>query len=407
MGILLFTIAELSQIEKMISYNHIVLVLVLICCNFIDNINADNSKTETAQQRNGKVFSLFSIVSFPNDGCASQSVQGSKPRNGTCFTSTECNEKGGTVSGNCAAGFGVCCLFITSTSGASVSENCSYIQNPNFPNAYGVETAISFTVQKCSADICTLRLDFETFTTAGPTTTSDAAAAVDTFQVTTTPTSGLTIPAIAGENSGYHMYVEVGPDSGATATLAFTFGTSTIARTWEIKVTQLECSNTNRPYDSGCLQYFTGTTGRIESFNYEGSNSVFQHLHSQNYEICIRKNAGYSCIEYSVCDSVATGFSVSSGMGAAKSYSGSDCTLDWVEIVGATAQVKGNTIVNRFCGEVLGFASAGTVATTGPAQVVFDCIPPFTVSFVTDAAAAEIAGPAAQRGFCFEYNQIA
>ena len=47
--------------------------------------------------------------------------------------------------------FGVCCLFITSTSGASVSENCSYIQNPNFPNAYGVETAISFTVQKCSA----------------------------------------------------------------------------------------------------------------------------------------------------------------------------------------------------------------------------------------------------------------
>ena len=77
------------------------------------------------------------------------------------------------------------------------------------------------------------------------------------------------------------MYVEVGPDSGATATLAFTFGTSTIARTWEIKVTQLECSNTNRPYDSGFLQYFTGTTGRIESFNYEGSNSVFQHLHSQ------------------------------------------------------------------------------------------------------------------------------
>ena len=58
-------------------------------------------------------------------------------------------------------------------------------------------------------------------------------------------------------------------------------------------------------------------------------------------------------------------------MGAAKSYAGSDCTLDWVEIVGATAQVKGNTIVNRFCGEVLGFTSAGTVATTGAAQVVF------------------------------------
>ena len=50
--------------------------------------------------------------------------------------------------------FGVCCLFITSTSGATVSQNCSYIQNPNFPSAYASETAISFTVTKCSSGIC-------------------------------------------------------------------------------------------------------------------------------------------------------------------------------------------------------------------------------------------------------------
>ena len=77
------------------------------------------------------------------------------------------------------------------------------------------------------------------------------------------------------------MYVELGPDAGATATLAFTFGSSTLARTWEIKVTQLECSNTNRPYDTGCLQYFTGTSGRIETFNFAGSNSILQHLDLQ------------------------------------------------------------------------------------------------------------------------------
>ena len=28
----------------------------------------------------------------------------SKARNGTCFTSTECTDKGGSASGNCAAG---------------------------------------------------------------------------------------------------------------------------------------------------------------------------------------------------------------------------------------------------------------------------------------------------------------
>ena len=46
------------------------------------------------------VFSLFSIVTFPNAGCASQDAS----RNGTCYTSSECQNKGGTTSGNCAAG---------------------------------------------------------------------------------------------------------------------------------------------------------------------------------------------------------------------------------------------------------------------------------------------------------------
>jgi len=387
----------------MICCNHIAIVL-LLCSNLVNIIKADtNSKIETPQQRNGKVFSLFSIVSFPNDGCASQSVQGSKPRNGTCFTSTECNEKGGTVSGNCAAGFGVCCLFITSTSGASVSENCSYIQNPNFPNAYGVETAISFTVAKCSADICTLRLDFETFTTAGPTSTSDVTAAVDTFQVSTLPIQ-YTIPPIGGENSGYHIYVELGPDAGATATLAFTFGSSTLARTWEIKVTQLECSNTNRPYDTGCLQYFTGTSGRIESFNYAGSNSIKQHLVLQNYNICIRKNAGYRCIEYSVCES--TGFAVSSGVDGMKAKSGTSCSLDYVEIVGGSATCDSNVYNNRFCGEVLSFTFDSVVTLAAAPVIVCDCLAPFTVSFNTNAAGVDTDATTVQGGFCFEYKQV-
>ena len=88
------------------------------------------------------------------------------------------------------------------------------------------------------------------------------------------------------KNFGLHIlisvYVEVGKDASATATLDFSFGTSTIARSWEIKVTQLECSNPGRPYDSGCLQYFTGTTGRIESFNFPQTTAANQqHLHSQ------------------------------------------------------------------------------------------------------------------------------
>ena len=52
------------------------------------------------------VFSLFSVVTFKNSGCRSTSgTTGSGVnRNGTCYTRTECQNKGGTAGGSCAAG---------------------------------------------------------------------------------------------------------------------------------------------------------------------------------------------------------------------------------------------------------------------------------------------------------------
>ena len=50
-----------------------------------------------------------------------------------------------------------------------------------------------------------MRLDFETFTTTGPTATDDssAAAGLDSFTVAASP-SGYTAPPIAGMNQGQH-----------------------------------------------------------------------------------------------------------------------------------------------------------------------------------------------------------
>ena len=45
--------------------------------------------------------------------------------------------------------FGVCCTFIY-TAASTLSENNSYIQNPNYPSAYGSTSSLSFTVSKCS-----------------------------------------------------------------------------------------------------------------------------------------------------------------------------------------------------------------------------------------------------------------
>jgi hypothetical protein len=53
--------------------------------------------------------------------------------------------------------FGVCCLFTTSTAGATVSENCTYVQNPNFPSPYMETSAVSYTVNKVSGNVALRR----------------------------------------------------------------------------------------------------------------------------------------------------------------------------------------------------------------------------------------------------------
>ena len=49
-------------------------------------------------------LNVFSVIKFPNDVCTGQNGL-----NGTCYTTEECTAKGGSSSGTCASGFGVCC----------------------------------------------------------------------------------------------------------------------------------------------------------------------------------------------------------------------------------------------------------------------------------------------------------
>merc|ERR1712110_156858 len=81
------------------------------------------------QIRKEKHFSLFSVVTFKNEQCTSETTLTGGARPGTCYTTTECSDKKGTKSGNCASGFGVCCVFIDKT-GASVTikENRTHIR---------------------------------------------------------------------------------------------------------------------------------------------------------------------------------------------------------------------------------------------------------------------------------------
>ena len=46
--------------------------------------------------------------------------------------------------------FGVCCLFIVTATGTTISQNCTYIRNPSFPSVYSASSALSYTVSKCT-----------------------------------------------------------------------------------------------------------------------------------------------------------------------------------------------------------------------------------------------------------------
>merc|ERR1712168_351547 len=146
-----------SAISRMLK-----LVTLLLVSKAITSSKMKLNST-TANQREGKVFSLFSIVQFPNAACTSTSGTYS---NGTCFTTSECSSKGGSAQGNCAAGFGVCCVFSVSSSLSSVNQNCTYIVNPGYPSNYApttTPTSVSYTINKCSSDICRIRLDYDLF----------------------------------------------------------------------------------------------------------------------------------------------------------------------------------------------------------------------------------------------------
>ena len=87
------------------------------------------------------VFSLFQIVTFPNSECTA-----STGATGTCVSRSECQGRGGAISGQqrshhqslsplklvvtgtCAMGFGACCLLIHSSCGGSLPYNCTYLR---------------------------------------------------------------------------------------------------------------------------------------------------------------------------------------------------------------------------------------------------------------------------------------
>jgi len=340
--------------------------------------------------RKDRLLNVFNIVRFPNNGCNTTS-----DTYGVCYTATECISLGGSSSGSCASGFGVCCAF-SGGCGGSTSVNNTYFKSD------GSETSpCQFEVCKCSSDICQIRLGFDSFDILQPSTNQpgDAIPNQRTQCINaqfSASSDGQAAPIICGTNTGYHMILDARDDCNK---LTFTWSSSG-TRTWNIHVMQIACTDKWKPPE-GCLQFFTGTTGTINSYNYLGGT----HLANQKYSNCIRAERGYCSISYS-STSFELSDTASTSPTSPTAFLGDSCTQDYIIIAGGGATADANTNFDRFCGPRLNLDAASTIA----AAILTNKMP-FHLGVVFDGTELDVTTPAAltenSKGFEISYTQTA
>jgi len=84
------------------------------------------------------------------------------------------------------------------------------------------------------------------------------------------------------------VYAEFGTTSTDTVSVTMTYASTTSAKSFNILARQISC-NAEWKAPADCTQYFTGTSGSVQSYNFQGG----QLLVSQQYTNCIRTERGY------------------------------------------------------------------------------------------------------------------
>lgn len=150
--------------------------------------------------------------------------------------------------------------------------------------------------------ICQLRIDFGAFTVSQPN--ADGLCTVDNIQITG---GSARIPVICGDNNGQHVYVPFSGTNPIQVKISTT-GSVPFNRVWNLQLSLIACSSTYKA-PAGCLQYFLGSSGSVQSFNYgRGTNAALnansmtgtRQMANLNYGICIRKGVGICSVTYRV-----------------------------------------------------------------------------------------------------------
>ncbi|XP_058122523.1 uncharacterized protein LOC131293442 [Anopheles ziemanni] len=242
----------------------------------------------SGRRRSAKVLNFLPVP--VDDECLSDDGR----RTGMCMNVYECRIQGGTARGQCALGFGVCCVFVA-TCNEEIANNLTYFVSPSFPGIVPKDVgSCKLKIKLMNAEISQLKFDFIQFALGQPNRRTGVCEG-DLFRLI----GGVAPFDLCGQNSGQHLYYDLSPKSRADEQieLEMNFASRSFAqRLWEIRVSQIPFSQRS---PSGCMQYFTGTEGLIQTFNFAENG---RYLANHNYRACIRQEKDMCSVAYEPCD---------------------------------------------------------------------------------------------------------
>ncbi|XP_023328971.1 uncharacterized protein LOC111701784 isoform X2 [Eurytemora carolleeae] len=346
---------------------------------------ASNANKKNSQTGDGRLFSLFTIVQFKNMGCVSGNFTG------TCMTSSECISCGGSGSGSCAAGFGVCCIVRSSTCDSMITTNTTYISSSDTSGG-----SCSYKIA-IPSNVCQIRLDFLKLELDGPTNNAQTnlGGRCNTDKFSIQQTSSPTSLTLCGNSTGQHIYFDV--SEGDVAELKFILDqTVGFRRGWELLINYMECGQSV----PGCTQYFTGNSGTITSFNYYNTEATRRvHLSGLDYTICIRRETGSCCLRLNPTIT-PDGYDLNGVTCASDCNTAQTCRTDGTDhllIPQANEDGKDPTSYTRFCGTLTNVFSVATSQ-----HPLVTCSVPFNLHFHS----AMSGNSGNTRGFNLKYVQL-
>jgi len=290
---------------------------------------ATSEVAEPGADREGKLFSVFEIVRFNNDPCT-----GDDGKAGVCYTAAQCTSMGGSATGNCAMGFGVCCrILVDPTCPSDITTASATIVNPGYPDdvntattgscssssatskaaapriffpttsttttasstsvtnveVSGTDTMYRWAIYKATPTVEQIRIDFVEFDIAGPITGACTNESM-TIMGADSVTNKILPDKLCGVLTGQHIYLSVKDLGTDFLTIEITLSANG-TQEWEMLITQIEGDATDDLAPRGCLQYFKEDAATFSSFNWDSGNGML--INDNQYSICIKDNDAY------------------------------------------------------------------------------------------------------------------